>query len=96
MDFLISAGTKSGPGSSILKYSSSFIISKIGNYVFEDVKEVKNSFLSELEYIFNPDSLFVPLNRISIMSVSKNLNYLAYKEIPNYRRRLLDLKPIPK
>lgn len=46
MDFLISAGTKSGPGSSVLKYSSSFIVSKIGNYVFEDLKEVKNSFLS--------------------------------------------------
>jgi hypothetical protein len=46
MDFLISAGTKSGAGSSVLKYSSSFIVSKIGNYVFEDLKEVKNSFLS--------------------------------------------------
>ena len=33
---------------------------------------------------------------MSILAVSKNLNYLAYKEIPNYRRRLLDLKPIPK
>ncbi len=38
MDFLISAGTKSGAGSSVLKYSSSFIVSKIGNYVFEDLK----------------------------------------------------------
>jgi hypothetical protein len=38
MDFLISAGTKSGPGSSILKYSSSFVVNKIGSYVFEDTK----------------------------------------------------------
>lgn len=48
MDFLISAGTKSGPGSAILKYSSSFIVNKIGNYVFEELKESKNPFLSEL------------------------------------------------
>ena len=34
MDFLISAGTKRGPNITILKHSSSFIVSKIGNYVF--------------------------------------------------------------
>ena len=34
MDFLISAGAKNGINSNILKYSSSFIVSKIGNYVF--------------------------------------------------------------
>jgi len=34
MDFLISAGTKRGSDSSILKHSSAFIVSKIGNYVF--------------------------------------------------------------
>jgi len=60
------------------------------------MKEGKNYFLSELEYIFNPDTLFVPLKRSSVVSISKNLNFLAYKEIPNYRRKLLDLKPIPK
>ena len=48
MDFLISAGTKKGSDSSILKHSSSFIVSKIGNYVFEDMKEGNNYFLSEL------------------------------------------------
>ncbi len=45
MDFLISAGTKTGAGSSVLKYSSSFIVSKIGNFVFDDHKDIKNSFL---------------------------------------------------
>jgi hypothetical protein len=48
MDFLISAGTKSGAGSEVLKYSSSFIVNKIGNFVFDDNRDSKNSFLSEL------------------------------------------------
>ena len=47
-------------------------------------------------YFLFPNSLFIPLKRSSIVAVSKNLNFLAYKEIPNYRRKLLDLKPIPK
>ena len=38
MDFLITAGTKTSPGSSVLKYSSSFIVNKIGNFVFDDHK----------------------------------------------------------
>jgi hypothetical protein len=96
MDFLISAGTKSGVGSSVLKYSSSFIVSKIGNFVFDDHKESKYSFLGEIEYIFNLDSIFMPLSRTSILSISKNLNFLAYREVPNYRRKLLDIKAIPK
>jgi hypothetical protein len=96
MDFLISAGSKRGPGSTILKHASSFIVSKIGNYVFEEIKESRNPFLSEMEYIFNIDALFIPLKRSSVVAVSKNLNFLAYREIPNYRRKLLDLKPIPK
>lgn len=96
MDFLISAGTKTGTGSSVLKYSSSFIVSKIGNFVFDDHKDFKNSFLGEIEYIFNLDSIFMPLSRTSILAISKNLNFLAYREVPNYRRKLLDMKPIPK
>jgi hypothetical protein len=96
MDFLISAGTKTGVGSSVLKYSSSFIVSKIGNFVFDDHKDFKNSFLGEIEYIFNLDSIFMPLSRTSILSISKNLNFLAYREVPNYRRKLLDMKAIPK
>ena len=96
MDFLVSAGTKSGPGSAVLKHSSSFIVSKIGNFVFDANKEYRNSFLGEIEYIFNLDSIFMPLSRTSILAISKNLNFLAYKEVPNYRRRLLDMRPIPK
>ncbi len=38
----------------------------------------------------------MPLSRTSILAISKNLNFLAYREVPNYRRRLLDLRPIPK
>ena len=38
MDFLITAGTKTSPGSSVLKYSSFFIVNKIGNFVFDDHK----------------------------------------------------------
>jgi hypothetical protein len=79
MDFLITAGTKTSPGSSVLKYSSSFIVNKIGNFVFDDHTEAKNSFLGELEHIFNLDTIFMPINRLSIMSISKNLNFLAYK-----------------
>lgn len=79
MDFLITAGTKTGPGSSVLKYSSSFIVNKIGNFVFDDHRQLKNSFLGEIEYIFNLDSIFMPLSRTSILSISKNLNFLAYR-----------------
>jgi hypothetical protein len=96
MDFLVSAGTKSGAGSAVLKHSSSFIVSKIGNFVFDAHKEYRNSFLGEIEYIFNLDSIFMPLSRTSILAISKNLNFLAYREVPNYRRKLLDLRPIPK
>ena len=38
MDFLISAGAKKGQNTNILKHSSSFIVSKIGNYIFDDTK----------------------------------------------------------
>lgn len=38
----------------------------------------------------------MPLSRTSILAISKNLNFLAYREVPNYRRKLLDMKPIPK
>ena len=38
MDFLIAAGTAQGVGSSVLKYSSSFIVTKIGSYIFEESK----------------------------------------------------------
>ena len=79
MDFLISAGTKSGAGSEVLKYSSSFIVNKIGNFVFDDTRDSKKCFLSELEYIFNMDSIYVPLSRTSVLAVSKNLNFLAYR-----------------
>lgn len=57
---------------------------------------MKNSFLGEIEYIFNLDSIFMPLGRTSVQAISKNLNFLAYRELPNYRKKLLDMKPIPK
>jgi len=44
LDFLISAGTQKGNSSSLLKYSSSFIVNKIGGYIFEENKDYKNAF----------------------------------------------------
>jgi hypothetical protein len=40
--------------------------------------------------------VFISLSRISVLSVSKTLNFLSYQEIPNYRKKLLNLNPIPK
>jgi hypothetical protein len=80
----------------ILKYSSSFVINKIGNYIYDNKHENKNFFLNELENLFNLDSIFIPLGRTSINSISKSLNFIAYREIPNYRKKMLESNPIPK
>ena len=95
MDFLISASTSRGDAGSLLKHSSSFIVSKIGSYIFEEGKDFASPFLGELENVFHLD-IYTPLNRSSVLSISKNLNFLAYREVPFYRRKLLELRPIPK
>jgi hypothetical protein len=43
IDFLISAATKTDSTSPILKSSSSFIMNKIGNYIYDKSSQIKNS-----------------------------------------------------
>jgi hypothetical protein len=46
IDFLISAASKNDSSSHMLKYSSAFVINKIGNYIFDDRYKIKNTFIN--------------------------------------------------
>jgi hypothetical protein len=45
---LISAATKNDSTSLILKYSSSFVINKIGNYIYDNQNKHKHMFINEI------------------------------------------------
>ena len=77
IDFLISAATHSGQGSIELKSCSSYVINKIGNYIFDNkTREEPVRLIIELENIYVSSSLFVPLAKASISETAYAINLL--------------------
>lgn len=80
----------------MVKTSSSFVINKIGNYIYDKKEKKNHPMFNELENLFSLRSIFIPYARASLNSISKTLNFVNYKEIDEYRKNLLEKEPIPK
>lgn len=80
IDFLITAANKSNTNSNqVLKSSSSYVINKIGNYIYDRKEKKNHPMFNELENLFSLKAIFIPHSRASLNSISKALNFISYK-----------------